>query len=66
MPGILSEGATACLTPGVEDTEKADLRAEVRGVGGDGTKGFGSRAEQDVIDFRLILIRDAGQSPAGR
>jgi hypothetical protein len=44
----------------VEDTEKADLRAEVRGVGGDGAKGFGSRAEQDVIDFRLILIRDAG------
>ena len=44
----------------MKDTEEADLCAQVRGVGGDSAKGFGRRAEQDVIDFRLILIRDAG------
>ena len=44
----------------MEDTEEAYLRAEMRRVGGDGTEGFGGRAEQDVIDFGLVLVGDAG------
>ena len=50
----------------MEDTEEAYLRAEMRRVGGDGAEGFGRRAEQDVIDFRLVLVGDAGDLLAGR
>jgi hypothetical protein len=44
----------------VEDPKKADLCAQVCGVGGDRAQNFGSRAEHDVIDFRLVLVGDAG------
>jgi len=44
----------------VQDTEKADRCAQARGVGGDSASGFGGRAEQYVIDFGLVLVRDAG------
>ncbi len=36
----------------------ADARAEVPGIGGDGQHRVRSRAEQQVIDHRLVLPRD--------
>ena len=44
------------LAPGVEHGEKADLGAQVLGIGGDGEQGLGRGPEQDAIELSLILI----------
>jgi hypothetical protein len=44
----------------MEHRGEADAGAEVLGVGGDGDQGLGRRSEQDVVDHRLVVIRDVG------
>ena len=46
------------LSPGVQHRQKADLRAEMLGVGGDGAQCLRRRPEQDVVDHGLVLERD--------
>ena len=46
------------LPPSGEDNEKAELCAEVLGIGGDREQGFGRRAEQQVVEHRLVLVGD--------
>src|SRR6266566_160325 len=46
--------------PGVEHGGEADAGAEVPGIGGDGEQRLGRRAEQQVVDHRLVLIGDRG------
>ena len=36
----------------------ADASAEMPGIGGDREQGFGCRAEQQVVDHRLVLVGD--------
>ena len=49
-----------CRAPAVEHCGGADTRAEVLGVGGDREQRFGGRAEQQVVDDRLVLVGDRG------
>jgi hypothetical protein len=42
----------------VEHSGGADARAEMPGVGGDREQRLGRRAEQQVVDDRLVLIGD--------
>ena len=42
----------------------ADARAEVFGIGSDREQRFGCRAEQQVVDHRLVLVSD--RSDLGR
>jgi hypothetical protein len=44
----------------------ADAGAEVARVCGDGEHGLGRRAEQQVVDRRLVLGRDGGGGLGGR
>jgi len=60
MPGILSEGAAADSVPSVQDTEEADLRAQMLGVGGDDAQRLRCGTEQDIVDPGLVLERDGG------
>ena len=46
--------------PGVEHGGGADAGAEVPGIGGDGEQRLGRRAEQQVVDHRLVLVGDRG------
>jgi len=46
--------------PAVEHGGGADPGAEVPGVSGDGEQGLGRRAEQQVVDNRLVLVSDRG------
>src|SRR5580693_9609486 len=46
--------------PGVEHNGDADAGAEMLWIGGDGEQCLGRRAEQQVVDHRLVLIRDPG------
>jgi len=46
--------------PGVEDGGGADARAEMTGVGGDGEHRLRRRAEQQVVDDRLVVEGDVG------
>ena len=46
------------LAPGMQDGDEADLGAQVLRVGGDGAQGLGGGMEQDVVDDRLVLVRD--------
>ena len=46
--------------PGVQDGEEADLRAEVFGIGGYGTQGFGRGLEENAVDHLLVLVGDRG------
>src|SRR5713226_3805177 len=46
--------------PGVEDGGEADAGAEVPGIGGDGEQRFGRRAEQQIVDHRLVLVGERG------
>ena len=46
------------LPPGVQYGEEADLCTQVLWIGGDGPQGLGGRAEQDVVDDRLVVIGD--------
>ena len=45
-----------CRAPAVEYGGGADARAEVLGIGGDGEQRLGGRAEQQLVDDRLVLI----------
>jgi hypothetical protein len=38
----------------------ADARAEMLWIGGDGEQCLGRRAEQQVVDYRLVLVGDRG------
>jgi hypothetical protein len=44
------------LAPGVKHGEKANLGAQVLGIGADGEQGLGRGPEQDAIELSLILI----------
>ena len=46
--------------PAVEHGGEADAGAEVPGIGGDGEQRLGRRAEQQIVDHRLVLIGDRG------
>ena len=45
-----------CRAPAVEHSGGADARAEMPGVGGDREQRLGRRAEQQVVDDRLVLL----------
>ena len=49
------------LSPGVQHGDRADLCAEMLGVGGDVAHRFGRGAEQDGVDRALVLERDLGR-----
>ena len=51
--------------PGVEHRGGADASAEVLGIGGDREQRFGRRAEQEVVNHRLVLVGDFGAISAG-
>lgn len=46
------------LSPSVQDGNKADLGTQMLGVARDGAQGFGGGSKQDVVDQRLVLVRD--------
>src|SRR4051812_6199598 len=46
------------LSPGVQHTEEADLRAEGLWIGGDLAQRLRGRLEQDVVDHGLVLEGD--------
>jgi hypothetical protein len=48
------------LPPSVENSEKAELCAEMLRIGGDGAQGFGDGVEQDVVDRSLVVMGDGG------
>src|SRR6516165_3981759 len=64
MPGIMSEGSGSLRAPGVQYGGGADASAEVLGIGRDREERFGCRAEQQVVDHRLVLVSD--RSDLGR
>ena len=43
------------LVPGVEDTEEADLGAQMPGMTSDFEQGLGAGAEQQIVDNLLVL-----------
>src|SRR6516165_6081622 len=45
-------------SPGVEHRSSADASAEVLGIGRDREQRLGSRAEQQVVDYCLVLVGD--------
>jgi len=49
------------LPPGMEDTEKPDLRAEVFGVAGKFEQRSGTGAEEQVIKQTLVLEDESGE-----
>ena len=49
-----------CGSPCVEHGGDADPRAEVLGIGSDGQHRRRRRAEQEIIDRRLVVERDVG------
>ena len=48
------------LTPGVQDRDEADLRAQMLRIRRDRAQGLGGGLEQDVVDHRLVLVADRG------
>ena len=46
------------LSPGVQHTQEADLRAQMVWIGGDLTQGVRRRPEQDIVDNGLVLEGD--------
>ena len=46
------------MPPSVEHGQKADLGAQVLGVGGDAAQGGGRSVKQDAVDDFLVLQRD--------
>src|ERR1700730_14469495 len=48
----------ASIPLGVQDQRHPDLRAEMLGVGGDGTQRLRSNLEQQVVDQRLVVVGD--------
>ena len=49
--------------PGVEDRGEADARAQMLGVGGNGSQRLGRGPEQQVVDDGLVVERDRARSP---
>ncbi len=49
-----------CLSPGMQDSEEADLGPQVLRVGSNRTQGIGGGSEEKVIDGWLVLICDCG------
>jgi hypothetical protein len=47
-----------CRAPAVEHGGGADASTEVLGIGGDREQRFGRRAEQQVVNHRLVLVGD--------
>src|SRR5215472_7648964 len=47
-----------CRAPAVEHGGRADVRAEVFGIGGNREQRFGRLTEQQVVDRRLVLVSD--------
>ena len=47
-------------SPGVQDGEEANLRAQMFGIGGDGAQGLGRGLEENVVDHLLVLVGDRG------
>jgi len=43
------------LTPSVQHSEEADFSAEVSGITSDFEKGFGTGAEQQIVEDLLVL-----------
>src|SRR5215469_14285734 len=50
------------LTPGMQDTEEADLGAEESRIAGHFEKGFGTGAEQEIVEELLVLQHQWGQA----
>ena len=48
------------LAPTVQHRDETDLGPQMFGIGGDGEQRLGRGPEQDGIDHRLVLERDAG------
>ena len=48
------------LSPTVQDSEEADLGAEVFGIGGDGLQGLSSGVEENVVNHFFVLIGKVG------
>ena len=46
------------LSPGVQHTKEANLRAQMLRIGGDGAQRLRRRPEQDIVDHGLVLERD--------
>jgi hypothetical protein len=44
----------------VEHGGDADAGAEMLGIGGDGEQSLGRRAEQQIVDHRLVLVGNRG------
>jgi hypothetical protein len=44
--------------PSVQHQRRADLRAQMLGIGGDGAQSFGRDIKQQAIDHGLVVIRD--------
>ena len=55
MTGIMSEGSSRVLPPGVKHTEEADLGAEVLGIGGNLQQSRCAGAEQEIVQHFLVL-----------
>ena len=49
------------LSPRVQHAEKADASTEVNGVGGYLQKRFSARAEQQIVQYLLVLQHQAGE-----
>ena len=48
------------LSPAVEHGEKADLGAQMFGIGSDGGQGLGRGSEQNAVDEIFVLVGDGG------
>src|SRR5277367_5446576 len=46
------------LTPAMKHGKEADFRAQMSGIAGNGEQGFGSGAEQQVVDDFLVVEGD--------
>jgi len=47
-------------SPGVQHQGRANLRAQMLGVGGDGEQRLGSEVEQQAVDQSLVLVGELG------
>ena len=48
------------LTPTVQYGKKADLSAQMFGIGGNSPQGFGCSPEENAVDHFLVLVGDGG------
>ena len=46
------------LSPTVKDSEKADLSAQMLGIGSDGGQGLGRGSEEHAVDEIFVLVSD--------